>query len=310
MIARAVYADKMQSHQPWSLDLVNIARYVHCMCIAALLPFFSACTHLFFYPDRHTYFSPTLWNLTAENIYLDTADGVRLHAWLLPASIKPKATILYLHGNAQNISAHIGNVAWLPSQGYNVLMLDYRGYGLSQGAPKLADLFIDIETAADYIAQRDDLRRSPLVILGQSLGGALAITAAAKLKHKFDIAAVISDSAFSSYRAIARERLDALWLTWPLQWPLSFAFADGYSPLRYVAQLSPVPLLILHGVNDRVVPVEHARRLYEAARLPKELWVLPDVGHIQAFSEPHYRERLLIWLNGIISSTAHTQSRM
>lgn len=277
-------------------------RHVRCACIAALLPFFSACTHLFFYPDRHTYFSPTLWNLTAEDIYFDTADGVRLHAWLLPASVESKATILYLHGNAQNISAHIGNVAWLPSQGYNVFLLDYRGYGLSRGVPRLPGLFVDIEAAADYIVRREDLRRVPLVILGQSLGGALAITAAARLEHKLDIAAVISDSAFSGYRAIARERLDALWLTWPLQWSLSFAFADGYSPRRYVEQLSPVPLLILHGMDDHVVPVEHARRLYEAAGPPKELWLLPGVGHIQAFSRPHYRERLLAWLDYILLS--------
>lgn len=310
MTARALYADTIQSHRPGLSTLVNIGRrYVRCMCIAALLPFFSACTNLFFYPDRNTYFSPALWKLTAEDVYLDTRDGVRLHAWLLPASGEPKATILYLHGNAQNISAHIGNVAWLPSQGYNVLMLDYRGYGLSQGVPRLAGLFVDIETAADYITRRDDLRRVPLVVLGQSLGGALAITAAAGLKHKHDIAAVISDSAFSGYRAIARERLDALWLTWPLQWPLSFAFADGYSPRRYVAQLSPVPLLILHGVDDRVVPAEHARRLYESASMPKELWLLPGVGHIQAFSQPQHRERLLAWLGDILS-TKHGTSDM
>lgn len=272
-------------------------RYVRCVCSATLLLFFTGCTNLFFYPDRHTYFSPALWNLTAEDIYLESADGVRLHAWLLQSTIKPKATILYLHGNAQNISAHIGNVAWLPSQGYNLFLLDYRGYGLSQGIPQLSGMFADIEAAADYITRRNDLNRTPLVILGQSLGGALAITAAARLKHKIKIAAVISDSAFSSYRAIARERLDSLWLTWPLQWPLSFAFADGYSPVRYVSQLSPIPLLILHGGDDRIVSVEHARRLYHAAAEPKELWLLPGMGHIQSFGQLQYRERLLAWLD-------------
>src|SRR3569832_2042212 len=110
--------------------------------------------------------------LTAEDVYLTSADGVRLHAWLLPSTVPSKATILFLHGNAQNISAHIGNVAWLPSQGYNVFLLDYRGYGLSQGAPQLPGLFADIEAAADYIALREDLNRVPFVILGQSLGGA------------------------------------------------------------------------------------------------------------------------------------------
>jgi len=271
--------------------------YVRRASAAMLLLLLSACTNLFFYPDRHSYFSPALWGLTAEDVYLTSADGVRLHAWLLPSTVPSKATILFLHGNAQNISAHIGNVAWLPSQGYNVFLLDYRGYGLSQGAPQLPGLFADIEAAADYIALREDLNRVPFVILGQSLGGALAITAAARLKHKIGIAAVIADSAFSSYRAIARERLDALWLTWPVQWPLSFAFTDTYSPQRYASRLSPIPLLIMHGEADRVVPIAHARRLYEAAAEPKELWLLPGIGHIQSFSQLTYRERLLAWLD-------------
>lgn len=271
--------------------------------VVALLAL-GACTNLFFYPDQKVYFEPGRFGIAHEEVRFTSTDGTRLHAWLLPATGRAKATILFLHGNAQNISAHIASVAWLPSQGYNVFLLDYRGYGESQGVPQLAGVFADIEAAADYVAGRDDLHAVPLVIFGQSLGGALAITAAAKLKSKIAIAAVISDSAFSSYRTIAREKMGELWFTWALQWPLSFAFADGLSPRRYVGELSPTPLLLIHGAADITIPSAHAVALYDAARPPKELWLLPGIRHIEAFSKPEYRERLLAWLTTTLSPPA------
>src|SRR3569832_574483 len=88
--------------------------YVRRASAAMLLLLLSACTNLFFYPVRLSFFSPALWGLTAEDVYLSSADGVRLHAWLLPSTFPSKATILFLHGTAQTISAHIGNHATLP----------------------------------------------------------------------------------------------------------------------------------------------------------------------------------------------------
>lgn len=270
------------------------------ICTFVLLAL-SACTNVFFHPDHRAYFSPGQWDLAHEEVYLKTIDGVRLHAWLLPATQEPKATVLFLHGNAQNISAHVTSVAWLPKQGYNVLLLDYRGYGLSRGTPQFPGVFADIEAAVDYIARRGDLHATPLVIFGQSLGGALAITASAKLKHKTAIAAVISDSAFSSYRGIAREKMNDYWLTWAFQWPLGFAFADEYSPRRFVEELSPIPLLIVHGEDDRTVPSTHARTLYAAAAEPKDLWLLRGVDHIQSVIKPDIRDRMLQWLEAALT---------
>lgn len=269
-------------------------------CVCATLLMLASCTGVFFHPDRRTYFSPQHWGLAHEDIDFHAADGTRLHAWLLPAVGAARGTILFLHGNAQNISAHLASVAWLPERGYNVFLLDYRGYGSSQGTPQLDGLFADIEAAADYIARRDDLHAAPLVIFGQSLGGALAITAAAGLQSKYAIAAVVSESAFSSYRTIAREKLGQVWFTWPLRWPLSLAFADDVSPRRFAGKISPIPLLIVHGEADVVVPDHHARILYDAAIEPKELWLLPGVGHIAAVDRPEFRERLLQWLDATL----------
>src|SRR3569623_1786229 len=95
-----------------------------------------------------------------------------------------------------------------------------------------------------------------------------------------------------------------LWFTWALQWPLSLAFADGLSPRRNVGELSPIPLLLVHGAADITIPDAHAGALYDAARPSKELWLLPGSRHIEAFSKPGYRERLLAWLTTTLSLPA------
>ncbi|MFO8142707.1 MAG: alpha/beta hydrolase, partial [Marinobacter sp.] len=123
------------------------------MAITALL---TGCSSVFFYPDKVTYITPDRLNLDYQDIYLDTADGETLHGWWLPAMTEEpaKGTIYYLHGNAQNISAHIFNVAWLPEQGYNVFTIDYRGYGQSTGAPDIEGTLHDAETGLRWLADR------------------------------------------------------------------------------------------------------------------------------------------------------------
>ena len=91
----------------------------------------------FFYPDSAHYTTPAQFGLPAEDVWLQAPDGSKLHAWFLPARGAPKATVLHLHGNAANIGNHLPLVAWLPAAGYQVLLLDYRGFGRSQGRPSL-----------------------------------------------------------------------------------------------------------------------------------------------------------------------------
>src|SRR5690606_31944598 len=110
-----------------------------------------------------------------------------------------------------------------------------------------------------------------------------------------DIRALVVESAFSSPRAIAQEKLAGFWLTWPFQWLPRLTLSDAYSPLGAVARVSPIPLLLVHGEEDDIVPIAHAERLYEAAPEPKELWRVPG-GHIQAFRTEPMRHRLVTWL--------------
>jgi prolyl oligopeptidase family protein len=112
---------------------------------------------------------------------------------------------------------------------------------------------------------------------GESLGGALALYIAAHSAYRAHLRAVISDSAFSSYRLIAREKFAAFWPTWLFQWPLSWTVSDVYSPLSAILKMNPIPVLIVHGDRDRIVPVHHALRIYDKTLGCPHLLLIKDV---------------------------------
>ena len=259
----------------------------------------AGCTSTFFQPHRVLVHTPGELGLTFEELRLRAEDGVVLNAWYLPARGTPAATVLYLHGNAENISTHFANVAWMPAAGFNVLALDYRGYGASEGSPSLAGAQLDIDAAMRALLERTGVDRRRIVLFGQSLGGALAIHYAAHGAYRSSLRALVADSAFSDYRAITREKLAGFFLTWPFQWLPWLTVDNAYSPAASVAALSPLPLLLIHGERDVVVPVEHARRLYALAREPKELWLVPEAGHIQALRSAELRGRLADYLRRV-----------
>ncbi|WP_041656507.1 alpha/beta hydrolase [Marinobacter nauticus] len=281
--------------RPTRLLLSARTTLVTLLAIAALLQ--TGCSSVFFYPDNATYITPDRLNLDFEDVYLDTADGETLHGWWLPAlTDEPaKGTIYYLHGNAQNVSAHILNVAWLPEQGYNVFTLDYRGYGQSTGAPDIEGALHDVETGLRWLAHQEHTEDRPLYLLGQSLGGALGIALASEWTQRNEQPAldgIILDGTFSGFRYIAREKLDQFWLTWPFQYPLSWTIPDDYEGTDRIADLSPVPVMVIHSVRDGIIPFEHGVRLYEAAEQPKE-FLQTDTPHAATFVIPAYREAVL-----------------
>jgi fermentation-respiration switch protein FrsA (DUF1100 family) len=106
------------------------------------------------------------------------------------------------------------------------------------------------------------------------------------------VRAVVLDSPFSDYRRIAREKLAGFFLTWPFQWLSTLAIENEYSPAASIKALSPIPVLFIHGEQDMTVPLHHSQRLYESAGHPKQLWVVPDSGHIQAVRDKTMRKRL------------------
>jgi len=269
--------------------------------IIILLPlvFITACSSLFFYPQKAHRDNQRLRQTTYTDVYFPTSDGLLLHAWHLKGQTAKQGTILFLHGNAENISTHINNVLWLTECGYDVFAFDYRGYGKSAGHPTIEGVHIDAQAAIEAtlnLTQKDDER---IILLGQSLGGAIAVYATANSAQKNRIKALIVDSAFSDYEVIAREKLDLFAITRLFQYPLASLFADEHSPIAWIKRVAPVPVLILHGNKDTIIPLHHSLALYNEALPPKEFWPVKDAGHIQAFASKEIRERLLEYLKSL-----------
>jgi fermentation-respiration switch protein FrsA (DUF1100 family) len=256
----------------------------------------AGCTQAFFYPDRFLVNTPDKLGLDYQPVEIIAGDGTSLFAWFLPARGQPRATVLHLHGNAQNISAHFVQVAWMPAAGFNVLALDYRGYGRSGGSPSLHGAQLDIDAAMRALLARPDVDPKRIYIFGQSLGGALAIYYGANTKHRAHVRGIVADSAFSDYRLITQEKLASTPLTWAFQWLPLLTVNNDYSPQVSVKALSPIPLLLIHGDRDGIVPVNHSQRLYESAAEPKEIWVVRGAGHIESMKMRSIRDRLTEFL--------------
>lgn len=251
------------------------------------------CSRLLFYPSPQMVRTPASVGLAYRQVEFHAQDGTRLSAWWLPVTGQAKGTVLFLHGNAENISTHLASVYWLPAEGYQVLLLDYRGFGLSAGEPGIPEVFQDIRAALAWLGADDSGGQPPLYLLGQSLGASLGgylVGAEPEVRARFS--AVVLDAGFARYSWAAREVAARSWLTWPLQWPIAWSMPDGYDLLDQVANISPVPLLLIHGTDDRIVDHHHAQALFDAAKEPRFL-LSYDGPHIGSFQDPEIRRALL-----------------
>ncbi|TFF42935.1 alpha/beta hydrolase [Pseudomonas sp. RIT623] len=259
----------------------------------------AGCSSLLFYPEPGQPFTPAKARLAYQDLTLTATDGTRLHGWWLPVpeGVAIKGTVLHLHGNGGNLAWHLGGSYWLPKEGYQVLMIDYRGYGLSQGKPTLPEVYGDIAAALSWLDQAPQAQGKPLVLLGQSLGGAMAIHYLAQHpQQRQRFSALVFDGVPASYRAVGRYALSTSWMTWPLQVPLSWLVPDGDSAIRSIERLDSPPKLFFHSIDDNLVPLANGLRLYQHAPPPRVLQ-LTRGDHVQTFADPTWRQVMLRFLD-------------
>jgi fermentation-respiration switch protein FrsA (DUF1100 family) len=223
--------------------------------------------------------------------------GLRLHGWWLPAAGNGhvRGTVYFLHGNAQNISTHLASVQWLPEQGYNVFLLDYRGYGLSEGKPTLPAVFDDVQLGLDWLRNAKGAE-GPLTVFGQSLGGAMATTVLGDTENQGAADCVVLEAAFASYRGITSDVMKGSWLLWPLRWLVVPTMpATDLDPESRIAGVAPTPLLVMHSEDDPIIPYDHGKRLFAAAGEPKTFQRLRG-GHIESTRDPAVQQRIVNFL--------------
>lgn len=264
------------------------------LCIFSLS--YLGCAGLFFYPSKKEFPDADLRRYDYTQIYFTSTDGVVLNGLLLRPRTASSAAVLYLHGNAQNISAWINNVLWLADAGFTVFAVDYRGYGRSGGSPNIKGVNEDAEAALKELVTLCPTLKDRLIVFGQSLGGAVAIYAVANYKHKSEIKALVVDSSFSGYREIAREKIARFWPLSYLLYPLTLTINDRYSPSDWIDKIGSVPLLLICSKNDPVVPSENSYRLFKEAREPKKLWVTDIPGHVSFLSREKNRVALIEYI--------------
>jgi hypothetical protein len=245
-----------------------------------------------FQPSRVKYSEPGELGIATEDVYIHSSAGVVLHGWRLPAVGQTSGSVVFLHGNAENISSHIGGIYWLPEYGYEVFLFDYRGYGRSTGTTELDGVMHDAQSMISYARGHASSADHSVTVLGHSMGGSIAISALAQLPDKSGINGLITISAFSDYRLITRDALASHWLTRPLRWPLSFTVSNRYRPVDAIGKLSPIPVFVMHSEADEIVPPHHAQELFDAARPPRFREELQGT-HNQVLMLSANRERLL-----------------
>lgn len=257
------------------------------------------CAPMFFHPARELAAPPDLAGGSLEEVFFPSGDGVRLHGWILRPPGPPRGTVLFFHGNAENMSTHVNAVLWLVKAGYLVFAFDYRGYGSSDGTPDIPGVNRDGVAALELVFHLRGEEGGGVVVFGQSLGGAIATYAVATSPRRGEVKALIVDSAFAGYRRIVRDKLIAGIVTLPLAWPASWTVEDGYSPESWIGLVSPVPVVVIHGTHDAVVPFAHAQELYRLAGEPKGFWAVEGVGHVAALSRPEVRKQFLDFLESV-----------
>lgn len=263
------------------------------LVLVFMLPALVACEGLLFYPQQTLLRNPGDVGLSYEEVSIELKNNDRLHGWWLPAKGTATATLVFFHGNAENISTHLASVYWLPAQGVNVLLTDYRGYGKSTGEATVKHAIADVKTTLAYASARSEQQNMPLIVLGQSLGASLAGRAVGEDPGRFPaLAGVVLDAGFSRYASVAKEAAAGHFLTWLFQYPAGWLMPGDADLLDVIANISPLPLLLIHGVNDPVVAYSHAEKLYAAAGQPKQRLSYPG-GHIQTFGFADNRQALL-----------------
>ncbi|PSF35717.1 phospholipase [Aphanothece hegewaldii CCALA 016] len=226
-------------------------------------------TRLMFFPSNVLRNTPSDMALHYEDVWIPV-EREKINAWWVPSTQPKSPVFLYLHGNGSNLGDLPEKIFLFHQLGISVLVIDYRGYGLSKGAfPSEKSVYQDAQAAWNYLTLQRRIPPKDIFLYGFSLGGAIAIELA--YRHP-EVAGVILQGSYTSMRKMANYTIPYLWL--PFDWILT----QQFNSIDKVRSLK-VPFLFIHGTKDRVVPFLMSQELYNAASQPKTLLLIPDAGH-------------------------------
>ncbi len=271
------------------VKFLSIAYIVSCILL------FSLQTRLIFSPTSAIAKTPDAFNIRYEEVWLPvngrspkTATPDKIHGWWLPtANPQPLGTLLYLHGKGFNIGTNINQSYRFRELGFSVLLIDYRGYGRSQGSfPSENRVYQDAETAYNYLVKQRQLSPSEIFLYGHSLGGAVAVELA--VTHSEAAGLIVQSSFTSMLDMVERQSLMRLF---PVRLLLTQKF-DSLAKLK----LLKIPVLFVHGTADSLIPAEMSNKLYATSGEPKQILLVPNAKHNNGdafFNSSEYRQTLV-----------------
>ena len=231
---------------------------------------------LIYFPSDDLEVTPAALGLRHQEVTLVTSDDHRLHAWFLPSPIghvEPGAeryTVLMCHGNAGNISHRLDRTLLMHTNlGTDVLLFDYRGFGQSSGRPNELGTYDDVRAAYRYLVEDRGIAEDRIVLFGESLGAAVALQLATEVR----VAGLVLEAPFTSIRDMAKEAYPFL----PNGW-----VRTRYENIEKIPTLE-MPLLVVHGTDDKTVPFAQGKVLFEAANEPKRFLPIEGAGHSDSF---------------------------
>jgi len=247
--------------------MIRIPSRLSIFCALLLCLSVGGCSSLYFYPRGGAYpWTPAAGGITFESAQIPVTEHTSLASWLLSSPLRPVSTVVvFFHGNAMNMAYHLGSVVWLLEHGYDVLTIDYRGFGESSGNPTIEGAVTDGAATIEYVSTTLKARYPHVILFGQSIGASLTPIALKQAQAKDSVRGIILDSGFSDFRGIARDTMDQFLLFRPFSFVLSMLFPTTPSPCEALRSLS-VPLLILHARDDTVVPRQHSEQLAACAQ--------------------------------------------
>ena len=250
----------------WKLIIIGIGIYAAISIYVYIMQ-----SALIFYPNmpgRTLISTPENIGLAYQDVAFVTEDNIKLHGWFIPNN-NAKGTVLFFHGNAGNISHRLNSIAIFHRLELNVFIIDYRGYGKSEGKITEKGTYRDAEAAWNYLNQTQGISGKQIIIFGRSLGASIA----SKLATKHTPAALIIESGFTSVPSMGQRFYPFL----PIRWLTHFKY-DTKENIKYIS----CPVMVAHSKNDEIIPYHEGREIFEAAPEPKQFLEMQG-GHNDGF---------------------------
>lgn len=276
---------------------------IGCLSCGIMVGCRGACDSLFYHP---TLGKPEITEILAKTydireVYFTNESNQKLYGWFLKSKIEPaKGTIVHCHGNTGTVDYHEPVVGWLSQKGYHVVMFDFRGFGASEGKASLQNMREDTLCVLENVAKMPEVQGKPLMLYGQSLGGAIAVYAAGKTSVKLDL--LILGGTFGSFPHIAK-KIYPVAPMWLANWLVS---SDG-DPIMWAKQVK-CPVFQAHSREDRIVPFECGALLKGCFVMEHFFLEVRNKKHLYEVMDSPWREIFLDYLDQIVLKHSQPES--